>query len=76
MHFGWYSALYCLANIFAKQNSLLSSSMKLAPGVRPPAESLGNAPCWGPGQKQLSQKLQGYEVLKASKRYYGSLFLN
>ena len=27
-----YTALYCLANIFAKQNFLLSSSMKLAPG--------------------------------------------
>ena len=33
MQCGWYSALYCLANIFAKQNFLLiSSSMKLASG--------------------------------------------
>ena len=31
MYFGWKSVLKCLAQIFAKQNSLLSSSMKLAP---------------------------------------------
>ena len=33
MYFGWWSVLKCLAKIFAKQNSLLSSSMKLAPDL-------------------------------------------
>ena len=33
VYFGWESVLYCLAKIFAKQNFLLSSSMKLAPGA-------------------------------------------
>ena len=37
--------------------------------------SLGNAPCEGPGEKQHSQKPQRFDVLKASKRHYGSLFL-
>ena len=41
-----------------------------------PAGSLGNAPCGGPGQEQHSPKPQGFDVLKASKRRYGSLFLN
>ena len=41
----------------------------------PPAGSLGNAPCGVPGQKQHSQKPQGFDILKASKRHYGSLFL-
>ena len=31
MYFGWLSVLKCLAKIFAKQNSLISSSMKLGP---------------------------------------------
>ena len=31
----------------------------------PPAGSLGNAPCGGPGQKQHSQKPQGFDVMEA-----------
>ena len=42
----------------------------------PPVGYLGNAPCGGPGQKQHSQKPQGFDILKASKRHYGSLCLN
>ena len=41
-----------------------------------PAGCLGNAPCEGPGQKQHSQKPQGFDILKASNRHYGSLFRN